>query len=467
MVYNRVRGVKNSYYWLLALLLVIAFWSYLSFLVILFHADNAYDYGHYLIYQLTALAGLGIASLNSQKLNDKVLRCDLFGSHSIALRNVLFVAGAILLLLALFKDPQISRLFLFTYLPLLYLAFFYAHRHLPRFLMRTFFSDRHQHKALLVGPLEKAREMQDWCKQTAELGLDISNLVENPADQQEFVHLAQNDNLSLLEKTISRGRIHQLVLLELPREQKVLGEIARLCNRLGTRLLVVNNLSELLHHPVSFFNLYGFDFISFREEPLEDPINRLLKRALDIAISVPVVLFILPPVMLLVTILHRLQSPGPLFYRQTRAGFSRQPFRILKFRTMQPKARSSKQATANDARVFAAGRWLRRTSLDELPQFINVLRGEMSIVGPRPHMLIHDRKFCKALESYLVRNYVKPGITGLAQIRGYRGEITTEKDISERVKYDTDYLEFWSIWRDIWIVFETIKQIFRPPTSAY
>src|SRR5260221_2282035 len=196
MVYNRVRGVKNSYYLLLALLLVNAFWSDRSFLVILFHADNAYDYGHYLIYQLIALAGLGIASLNSQKINDKVLRCDLFGSHSIALRNVLFVAGAILLLLALFKDPQISRLFLFTYLPLLYLAFFYAHRHLPRFLMRTFFSDRHQHKALLVGPLEKARDMQDWCTQTSELGLDISNLMEHTGYQHKYVQIHHDDNRS-------------------------------------------------------------------------------------------------------------------------------------------------------------------------------------------------------------------------------------------------------------------------------
>jgi putative colanic acid biosynthesis UDP-glucose lipid carrier transferase len=413
------------------------------------------------------LGGLGIAALNSQKLNGKILRCDLLGSHYIALRNVLYVAGAILLLLVLFKDPQISRLFLFTYLPVLYLIFFYAHRHIPHFLMRTFFSERHQHKALLVGPLEKAREMRDWCKQTAELGLDISNLVENPANQGEFVHLAESDNLSLLEKTISRGRIAQLILLELPHEQKTLTEIARLCNRLGTRLLVVNNLSQLFNHPVSFFNLYGFDFISFREEPLEDPMNRLLKRALDIAISLPAVIFILPPVMLLVAILQRLQCPGPLFYRQTRAGFSRNPFRILKFRTMHPKSRSSKQATVDDARVFNAGRWLRRTSLDELPQFINVLRGDMSIVGPRPHMLIHDRKFCRALESYLVRSYVKPGITGLAQIRGCRGEVTTEKDISERVRYDTHYLEFWSIWRDVWIVAETIKQIFRPPRSAY
>jgi lipopolysaccharide/colanic/teichoic acid biosynthesis glycosyltransferase len=134
---------------------------------------------------------------------------------------------------------------------------------------------------------------------------------------------------------------------------------------------------------------------------------------------------------------------------------------------MHPALRSGKQATANDARVFPAGRWLRRTSLDEFPQFINVLRGEMSIVGPRPHMLMHERKFCQALETYLVRSFVKPGITGLAQVRGFRGEVTSQEAISERVKYDALYLEFWSIWQDLHIVFETIRQIFNPPTSAY
>ena len=181
MVYNRVRGLKNAYYLVLALVLAASFWSYLYILVIILHASDSYNYGQYVVYQATALAGLGLAALNSQKLNGKILRCDIIGSHYLALRNVLFVAGAILLLLVLFKDPQISRLFLFTYLPLLYLIFFYAHRHIPHFLMRTFFSERHQHKALLLGPLEKALEMKDWCKQTAELGLDISNLVENPA----------------------------------------------------------------------------------------------------------------------------------------------------------------------------------------------------------------------------------------------------------------------------------------------
>jgi lipopolysaccharide/colanic/teichoic acid biosynthesis glycosyltransferase len=134
---------------------------------------------------------------------------------------------------------------------------------------------------------------------------------------------------------------------------------------------------------------------------------------------------------------------------------------------MHTAQRSGQQATSSDSRVFSAGRWLRRTSLDEFPQFINVLRGEMSIVGPRPHMLMHDRKFCQALETYFVRSFVKPGITGLAQVRGLRGEVTSREAISERVKYDALYLEFWSPWRDFQILFETIRQIFYPPSSAY
>lgn len=280
-------------------------------------------------------------------------------------------------------------------------------------------------------------------------------------------NLPESADLGRLERTIRQDRIQQIILLELPPDQNHLEEIVKLTDRLGIRLLVVNNLSEIFKRPISYFSLYGVEFIGVREEPLEEPINRLIKRSIDLAISIPVVLFILPPLMLLVAILHRLQSPGPLFYRQTRAGFSRERFRILKFRTMHPKVRSGKQATFNDARVFQAGRWLRRTSLDEFPQFINVLRGEMSVVGPRPHMLVHDRKFCEALQTYLVRSFVKPGITGLAQVRGLRGEVTSQEAISERVRYDAFYLEFWSVWRDLQILFETIKQIFYPPTSAY
>lgn len=468
MVYNRFKGFRNFYYLALAGILVALFWAELAVTTVLFHPTGAVDYyTRYVLYQIAALLGLFLASLKAGQLNGDITRCDLVGCHNIAFRNVVFIGGAVLLQLVLLKDAGISRLFLFTLLPLLYFAFFAAHRSLPKVLLRTVFSDRQQRRVLLVGPPEKAQEMKLWCQQTAELGLDIANVSEDQNYFRRIASLPDPDELERLERTIRHGKIQQIILLELPFDRRALEEIVKLSDRLGIRLLVVNNLPEVFKHPISHFNLYGVEFIGIRDEPLEEPINRLIKRAFDLAISIPVVVVVLPPLMILVAILHKLQSPGPLFYRQTRAGFSRQRFRILKFRTMHTAQRSGKQATSNDTRVFQAGRWLRRTSLDEFPQFINVLRGEMSIVGPRPHMLIHERKFCQALESYLVRSFVKPGITGLAQVRGFRGEVTSREAITERVKYDALYLEFWSVWRDLHILLETIRQIFYPPKSAY
>jgi exopolysaccharide biosynthesis polyprenyl glycosylphosphotransferase len=467
MVYNRYKGFKKFYYLTLFAVLSICFWLCLALTMAMFHSSDPFDWAHYLFYQLIAALGLLWASINSDKLNDAIARSDPLASHIVALRNAAYIGATILLSLVLLRDAGVSRLFLFSFLPLLYLAFLVAHLTLPKLLVRTLFSDRHERRVLLVGSPTKVQEMKLWGRQTAELGLDVANFLE---DSDQFLgasNLPQSVDLGRLERTIRQERIQQIILLELPPEQSNLEKIVALSDRLGIRLLVVNNLPEIFKRPISYFSLYGVEFIGVREEPLEEPMNRLIKRGLDLAISIPVVVFVLPPLMLLVAILHRLQSPGPLFYQQTRAGFSRERFRILKFRTMQPKARSGKQATSNDSRVFTAGRWLRRTSLDEFPQFINVLRGEMSVVGPRPHMLIHDRKFCAALQTYLVRSFVKPGITGLAQVRGFRGEVTSQEAISERVKYDAFYLEFWSIWRDLQILFETIKQIFHPPTSAY
>jgi lipopolysaccharide/colanic/teichoic acid biosynthesis glycosyltransferase len=169
-----------------------------------------------------------------------------------------------------------------------------------------------------------------------------------------------------------------------------------------------------------------------------------------------------------VWVAQRLQSPGPLFYQQTRSGRDNQPFRIIKFRTMHlTRSGQGQQATQGDARVFAFGRFLRRTSLDEIPQFINVLRGEMSVVGPRPHMILHNRRFCRVFEAYQVRAFVKPGITGMAQVRGCRGEAKTDEDIRTRVQSDIEYVENWSIWRDIAIILETVRQIVFPPDTAY
>ena len=302
MVYNRFKGFRNFYYVALAAILVVLFWAHLGLANALFHPNGVGGdyYAHYLLYQIAAVIGLLFASLKAGQMNGDITRCDLIGSHNIAFRNVVFIAGAVLLVEVLLKDAMISRLFLFTLLPLLYLAFFVTHRLLPKVLLRTLFSDRQQRRVLLVGPPAKAQEMKLWCQQTAELGLDIANFGETPDYFRGIASLPDPDELERLERTIRRGKIQQIILLELPFDRRDLEEIVKLSDRLGIRLLVVNNLPELFKHPISHFNLYGIEFIGIRDEPLEEPINRLIKRAFDLAISIPIVVIVLPPLMILV-----------------------------------------------------------------------------------------------------------------------------------------------------------------------
>jgi len=180
-----------------------------------------------------------------------------------------------------------------------------------------------------------------------------------------------------------------------------------------------------------------------------------------------VIAFILPIATALVWLLQKKQAPGPLFFRQTRSGLHNEEFIIYKFRTMYvDNPEPALQATSGDPRVFPAGRWLRRLSIDEFPQFINVLLGEMSIVGPRPHMVTHDELFSRSDQRYRVRHFVKPGITGLAQVRGLRGETRQEADVVDRTSADLHYLENWSLKLDLSIIIRTAAHVFRAPRSA-
>ncbi len=257
-------------------------------------------------------------------------------------------------------------------------------------------------------------------------------------------------------------------MLEFPLFTDVNREIIATCDHLGVRLLIVSDLEEKLRHPVTHFEDDGFRFIGLREEPLENPLNRAFKRLLDLALSIPIMLLIFPPLALLVWLVQRLQSPGPLFHCQIRAGIQNRRFEILKFRTMRPENDDlARQATSEDERVYPLGKWFRRLSIDEVPQFWNVLKGDMSVVGPRPHLIEHNEQFSQLMANYHVRTFVKPGITGLAQVRGYRGEAQTHKDIENRVACDIEYLENWNLSLECGIIVRTFAQLFLPPASAY
>jgi undecaprenyl-phosphate glucose phosphotransferase len=185
-------------------------------------------------------------------------------------------------------------------------------------------------------------------------------------------------------------------------------------------------------------------------------------------VSLPVVLFILPVLTAIVWVFQRLQSPGPIFYNQERNGFQNKRFKIWKYRTMHVNNPNvSQQATTNDPRVYPAGRWFRKLSIDEFPQFINVLLGSMSVVGPRPHLPEHNEQFARLTDNFYVRKFVKPGITGLAQVNGFRGETSNTGALQHRIEYDIEYLENWSLGADLSIIAQTAMQVMKPPKTAY
>ncbi len=183
----------------------------------------------------------------------------------------------------------------------------------------------------------------------------------------------------------------------------------------------------------------------------------LLKRSIDLA-GAGIGLVLLSPLLAVVALLIKLDSPGPVIFSQRRYGFNQEPFRIFKFRSMttMEDGRNVVQACRNDARVTRVGRWLRRFSIDEFPQLVNVLRGEMSLVGPRPHAFAHDQNFGQSIAPYARRHNMKPGITGWAQVNGFRGEIKSEKDIRRRVKHDLYYIDNWSIRMDLLCLWRTV-----------
>jgi putative colanic acid biosynthesis UDP-glucose lipid carrier transferase len=210
-----------------------------------------------------------------------------------------------------------------------------------------------------------------------------------------------------------------------------------------------------------------FPVLSLQRTLLHDPITKVFKRFFDILFSLIVILFLLSWLVPLMAILIKLESRGPIFFKQGRPGIDEKEFFCFKFRSMKINKTTEKEASKNDPRVTKIGRFIRKTSIDELPQFLNVLLGDMSVVGPRPHLWSQNKAYGNKIKKYMVRHYVKPGITGLAQVRGFRGEIETDEDMINRIKYDVFYIENWSLILDVKIIAQTVINIFKGEEKAY
>ena len=444
------------------------FWA--EFLVLLVSLGDKTSWRSYAAYCAVLLFGLLVETLSYRRADGVTIqRGDFVNAHRLSLRQTFFSVGLLFFYFVAAKDLTPSRTFLFVFIPSLYVLLFLSNRYLPRLLGLGFFREERWQKTLLVGRVAKAEALRPWLERKMDVGFrTVGLLCDDDPWELENCPFPRLGGTHEMVSVVQRYGVTQVIRTEMPATADEQHFFVEACDQLGVRLLVVANLPERWGRPLTFIDDDGMRFIGLREEALENPFNQLIKRAIDLAVSLPVILFVLPMTSLIVWWFQWRQSPGPLFYRQKRAGLQNKEFEIVKYRTMNTDhGMKAKQATSDDPRVYPAAKWFRKLSIDELPQFWNVFKGEMSVVGPRPHLIEHNALFARQLANYQVRTFVKPGITGLAQVRGLRGEARNSEDIAKRIAADIEYLENWRPALEIRIILNTFMHVVNPPKTAY
>ena len=305
----------------------------------------------------------------------------------------------------------------------------------------------------------------------------VRTIFDSPEHNFEYIGFFDNKNsksptyLGPIEncyKYIFENEINEVFCIASRLSKSEIKELISITDNTFKRIKIIPDNKELFSRAMSI-DLYGeVPVLNLRASPLELEYATLVKRVFDILFSLLVIVFVLSWLTPLIFILQRFDSKGPLFFKQNRHGINKETFLCYKFRSMTKSNNcDALMASKNDMRITKLGRILRRTSIDELPQFINVLKGDMSVVGPRPHMQIHTEQFQNSVDKYLVRHFLKPGITGLAQIKGYRGEIVNKSDIINRVRYDIFYMEKWSLSLDLSIIYYTVYNAIKGEDKAY
>jgi putative colanic acid biosynthesis UDP-glucose lipid carrier transferase len=348
-------------------------------------------------------------------------------------------------------------------------ALFAAHLTLPLVLPRVMAAEGIQRVAVIAGAGPLGRQLAQRIAATPIAGIRVAGFFDDRS----------TERLPELEPTRLLGNVDQLV--EYAKKQRV--DLIYVTLPMASQPRIVRLLDELHDTTASVYfapDIFMFDLIQGRMDTIggipvlavcETPfcgMNGVVKRVSDIVLAT-LILVLIAPILAAVALGVKLTSPGPAIFRQRRYGLDGREIVVYKFRSMTVAEDGAvvKQATRNDSRVTPLGAFLRRTSLDELPQFVNVLQGRMSIVGPRPHAVAHNEMYRKLINSYMIRHKVRPGITGWAQVNGLRGETETVDKMKARIEYDLDYLRHWSLALDLKIIWKTIFVVLKKPETAY
>ena len=320
-------------------------------------------------------------------------------------------------------------------------------------------------RVVIVGNNDSAQELKALFRSQKQLGYKVLATFSDTHVKSNTGSIA--DSFPYLERNMGVDEVY-CAIDDLTEKQ--VNDFVKIANINHSNIKFVPSTKKLFSKRLKtdFYNY--LPVLSIEEVALNKDINQLIKRAFDVVFSLLVIVFILSWVSVVLFILIKLESKGPLFYKHKRNGKNYEEFTCYKFRSLRTTTEvKGTYVTENDNRVTKIGKFLRKTSIDELPQFLNVIKNDMSVVGPRPHMLSYTEDYSKKIDKYnfIFRHNVRPGITGLAQIKGYRGEIKIDEDIINRIKYDIFYIENWSLLLDIKIIFQTIINMFKGQDEAY
>lgn len=316
--------------------------------------------------------------------------------------------------------------------------------------------------AVIIGYSNESIRLKELFETRADYGYRFLGFF---SDKQSNAHI--KGKIASLEDFVKTNSVDEIYcsLTEISNEQ--LRDLVCFADENNKTIKFIPDTKHILSKNLKIDYYEAFPVLSIQKTILHEPIVMAFKRSFDIFFSLLVIVLLLSWLTPLLALLIKLESKGPIFFRQGRPGIDEKEFFCYKFRSMKINKTTEKEASKNDPRVTRIGKFIRKTSLDEMPQFINVLLGEMSVVGPRPHLWSQNKLYGNRIKKYMVRHYVKPGITGLAQVRGYRGEIETDEDMVNRIKYDVYYIENWSIFLDLKIIIQTVVNIFQGEEKAY
>ena len=386
------------------------------------------------------------------------------------LRNMVpFVLLSICLLLLFHFEFSYSRLFGLFYIILILVIVSYrlAFRYFLELYRKQGGNVR---KVILIGSHENMQELYHAMTDDPTSGYRVLGYFEDfPSDRypSDVLYLGHPQEVNnFLEQNV--GRVDQLYCSLPSARSAEIVPIINYCENHLVRFFSVPNVRNYLKRRMHFEMLGNVPVLSIRREPLELLENRVIKRTFDIVCSTLFLCTVFPFIYIAVGIAIKMSSPGPVFFKQKRSGEDGKEFWCYKFRSMRVNTQcDTLQATEHDPRKTRIGEIIRKTSIDELPQFINVLKGDMSIVGPRPHMLKHTQEYSLLINKFMVRHFVKPGITGWAQVTGYRGETKELWQMEGRVMRDIWYIEHWTFLLDLYIMYKTVYNAIHGEKEAY